>query len=848
MENLAHRVSQFLHGEQGALLCTARIVETVPWIDAKYYASTQVMDEARHVEVFGRYLDEKMATRYPMNAHLGALIDDVLADSRWDITYLGMQIMIEGLALAAFGAMYQTTTEPLLRQLIRYVMSDEARHVAFGVLSLQEAYAEHLGRRAARAAGVRVRSRAAHARPLPAPGGVGAARRVGPGDGAVLHPPEQRGGDPLPADAVRQDRAELQEARLARRPRRLVARPLHRDGRDRVRGLRRHERRVQRAQRDRTRPQRPSGSEARRCARSSSPARRAGIGAPLAGRCAARGAQVALVARSEGPLAKLAADLGGDAYPADLSDADVDRAAGRTHRGRRPDRRARQQRRASTSPARSPSCRPTSIEQLIAVNLLAPILLCRDVIPGMLTRGRGHIVNVSSLAGTNALPGVVPYSTSKAGLSHFTAGLRAELKGTCVTTTLAEIGPVESSMMDSLREPRPTERALARLARLRARRRPRHGRRRRRARRRDRARTPSRADAEARRVVPVADRITPSHDRMAAGRSDDDHPRVADDLTPEWLSDALGRDITGVQLEPVGVGVGLVGTLFRLPLEGDGEPATMIAKLSAPTDEGRFVATVLNMYGREVGFYTRAVGAHGDRASRVLLRGARSRDAGLGAACSKTSPRAARCRPARRRRRRATRRPRCARSPRHHATFWDDDYARPTHPFLLRLADDPYPGAVAFAYDTAWPTCRSSSPTSITPEVKRVRRRVLRRASPRCSPRCATGRMVLSHADWRLDNLFLTPDGEVIAVDWQLIDRSVGPRDLSYFVTQSVNVSDPAGYQKLFDMYLDELATHGVDVDRDWAWEMYRYGAVRVRVPGRRGGRADDRRSPATSS
>ena len=134
-------LSQFMHGEQGALLCTAKIVETVPWIDAKYYASTQVMDEARHVEVFGRYLDEKMATRYPINVHLGSLIDDVLADSRWDITYLGMQIMIEGLALAAFGAMYQTTSEPLLRQLIRYVMSDEARHVAFGVLSLQEAYA-----------------------------------------------------------------------------------------------------------------------------------------------------------------------------------------------------------------------------------------------------------------------------------------------------------------------------------------------------------------------------------------------------------------------------------------------------------------------------------------------------------------------------------------------------------------------------------------------------------------------------------------------------------------------------------------------------------------------------------
>src|SRR5207248_4496003 len=105
----------------------------------------QGKDESRHVEVIARYLDNNMATRYPINVHLGALIDDVLADSRWDITYLGMQIMIEGLALAAFGAMYKTTSEPLLRQLIRYVMSDEARHVAFGVLSLQEAYAELSG-------------------------------------------------------------------------------------------------------------------------------------------------------------------------------------------------------------------------------------------------------------------------------------------------------------------------------------------------------------------------------------------------------------------------------------------------------------------------------------------------------------------------------------------------------------------------------------------------------------------------------------------------------------------------------------------------------------------------------
>ena len=84
-------LSQFLHGEQGALLCTARLVEAVPWIEAKYYGSTQVVDEARHVEAFARYLDEKMPTTYPINENLKSLLDTVLTDERWDLVYLGTQ-------------------------------------------------------------------------------------------------------------------------------------------------------------------------------------------------------------------------------------------------------------------------------------------------------------------------------------------------------------------------------------------------------------------------------------------------------------------------------------------------------------------------------------------------------------------------------------------------------------------------------------------------------------------------------------------------------------------------------------------------------------------------------------
>jgi hypothetical protein len=136
---VAWQFSQFLHGEQGALICTAKIVQTVPDIDSKYYAATQVMDEARHVETYSRYLD-KIETAYPINGNLKSLLDDVLSDSRWDMTYLGMQILIEGLALAAFGLIRNIAGDPLGRAVNAYFMQDEARHVTFGRLALRDFY------------------------------------------------------------------------------------------------------------------------------------------------------------------------------------------------------------------------------------------------------------------------------------------------------------------------------------------------------------------------------------------------------------------------------------------------------------------------------------------------------------------------------------------------------------------------------------------------------------------------------------------------------------------------------------------------------------------------------------
>jgi P-aminobenzoate N-oxygenase AurF len=136
----AWRLSQFMHGEQGALISVAKIVQTVPNIDSKFYAATQTIDEARHVEVYSRYLHEKIGLVYPINGNLASLLEDTVGDSRWDITYLGMQVLIEGLALASFGLIRNMASEPLAKAINAYVMQDEARHVMFGRLALRDYY------------------------------------------------------------------------------------------------------------------------------------------------------------------------------------------------------------------------------------------------------------------------------------------------------------------------------------------------------------------------------------------------------------------------------------------------------------------------------------------------------------------------------------------------------------------------------------------------------------------------------------------------------------------------------------------------------------------------------------
>jgi uncharacterized protein len=191
-----------------------------------------------------------------------------------------------------------------------------------------------------------------------------------------------------------------------------------------------------------------------------------GLGVSLAEAFAAAGARVALVARTESPLEQLAARVGGSAHPADLADpagvgdliAQVEQAAGPI------DVLVNN---AGLAPADLFTEQPDAdIEQLFRVNVLAAISLCRQAVPRMRERGRGHVVNISSLAGISVFPGMVGYSATKAALSHFTAGLRADLRGLPIGTTLAELGPIPTDMRADLDDYPPTKHAFRRAHRI----------------------------------------------------------------------------------------------------------------------------------------------------------------------------------------------------------------------------------------------------------------------------------------------------------------------------------------------------------------------------------------------
>src|SRR5260370_909721 len=194
-----------------------------------------------------------------------------------------------------------------------------------------------------------------------------------------------------------------------------------------------------------------------------------GIGASIAREYASRGATVSLLARSAGPLAELAAEIDGFAHPVDLLDArQVDEVIAKVEASAGPvDVLVNN---AAVAPVgRLVGESAEAVREVFQLNVTAPIELCRQVLPGMLERGRGAIVNISSLAGITAFPTLAIYGSSKAALAHFTAAMQRELRRTPVRMTIAQLGEVAGTDMMETARTSPTIAAVSkRLARTRA--------------------------------------------------------------------------------------------------------------------------------------------------------------------------------------------------------------------------------------------------------------------------------------------------------------------------------------------------------------------------------------------
>jgi hypothetical protein len=136
-DEFAFTFSQLLHGEQAALQLCGQLTNACPTMDAKFYAASQVVDEARHIEVIAKFLQRKVGTIYPIGGTLKVLLDKLLAAPTWKTKTLGMQCLFEGMAVGIFDIIQKGSTNQLLSDVIRLVKQDEARHAAFGVLTMR---------------------------------------------------------------------------------------------------------------------------------------------------------------------------------------------------------------------------------------------------------------------------------------------------------------------------------------------------------------------------------------------------------------------------------------------------------------------------------------------------------------------------------------------------------------------------------------------------------------------------------------------------------------------------------------------------------------------------------------
>ena len=308
-----------------------------------------------------------------------------------------------------------------------------------------------------------------------------------------------------------------------------------------------------------------------------------------------------------------------------------------------------------------------------------------------------------------------------------------------------------------------------------------------------------------------------------------DFPSTIEDVSADWLTGVLqgsgfdGAQITDLQVEVIGEGVGIMGLLYRVKLsysESSAKevPQSVVIKVPSPHEQTRHIARAFMFYGKEIGFYRdaakdtpldtpRCYAAHHDPESDDFVLVLEDLD-GMEVisqldGCPIDKAEIA-----------------IEALARHHAAFWESERFSEDLAWLPFGWDVPFPQAIAQGFSQAWPTCMEMFPNGVSERIKKVGEKFPTVTSEMME--LADSPVTLAHGDFRLDNLFFQNE-DLKVIDWQICIKTVGGYDVGYFLSQSLTIEDRRNHERdLLDKYRKTLSEIGLDYPQDRLMEDYR--------------------------
>ncbi len=300
-------------------------------------------------------------------------------------------------------------------------------------------------------------------------------------------------------------------------------------------------------------------------------------------------------------------------------------------------------------------------------------------------------------------------------------------------------------------------------------------------------------------------------------------PARIEDVTADWLAEATGLSITGVDHTQIGIGIGVSGAVYRSQLTGTDVPSTVVVKLPALAEEAVFTSTVLRMYIREVKFfdelahkspirvpgcYFTAVDEETSQFVVVMedMADVRVVDQTIGMDIADA--------------RRAV-----DELAAWHARFWGRSQALVDSGVAVSIGDPVYPAVLPTVFAEGWEKLTANA--DVPPEILEVGPRWID-AMPKLLGELASEPTTILHGDYRADNILFADDGSVVLLDFQLTGHGNASYDLAYFITQSLLVDTASEHERaLFDRWVSALVDGGVpEAETAGLWEKYRTAAL----------------------